>query len=137
MSLNQITEQVSQLGTAWEQFKQVNNQRLAEIERKGNADPLYSEHLAKINHALDNHKSRMSALETTMSRPAVSAAGYGYKAASPYAGEYSKAFTIYLRKGMDAGLENLESKALSVGSDADGGYTVTPANEPEYRQGYQ
>ena len=28
MSLNHITEQVNQLGTAWEQFKQVNNQRL-------------------------------------------------------------------------------------------------------------
>ncbi len=124
MTLNHITEQVSQLGTAWEQFKQVNNQRLAEIERKGNADPLYSEHLSKINHALDNHKSRMSALETTMSRPSV--AGHSYKAQSPYAGEYKKAFTTYLRKGMDAGLENLESKALSVGSDADGGYTVTP-----------
>ena len=125
MSLNHITEQVNQLGTAWEQFKQVNNQRLNEIERKGNADPLYQEHLSKINHALDHHKSRMNALETAVSRPAV--AGDAYKSDSPYAGEYKKAFTTYLRKGMDAGLEQMESKALSVGSDPDGGYTVTPA----------
>ena len=50
-----------------------------------------------------------------------------FKANTPYAGEYKKAFTTYLRKGMDAGLEQMESKALSVGSDPDGGYTVTPA----------
>ncbi|MDG1286689.1 MAG: phage major capsid protein [Rickettsiales bacterium] len=125
MTLNHITEQVSQLGTAWEQFKQVNNQRLDEVERKGNADPLYQEHLTKINHALDHHKSRMHALETAVNRPAV--AGDAYKVDTPYAGQYKKAFTTYLRKGMDAGLETLESKALSVGSDADGGYTVTPA----------
>jgi HK97 family phage major capsid protein len=125
MSLTHITEQVNQLGTAWEQFKQVNNQRLNEIERKGNADPLYAEHLAKINTALDHHKSRMNTLETSMHRPAVAAEGF--KENSPYQGEYKKAFTTYLRKGMDAGLENLESKALSVGSDPDGGYTVTPA----------
>ena len=125
MSINEITEQVNQLGSAWEQFKNVNNQRLNEIERKGNADPLYNEHLAKINSALDNHKSRMSAIETAVSRPTV--LGDGYKASSPYVGEYKKAFTTYLRKGMDAGLEQMESKALSVGSDADGGYTVTPA----------
>lgn len=125
MSLNQITEQVNQLGSAWEQFKQVNNQRLNEIERKGNADPLYNEHLAKINTALDQHKSRMQALETAVSRPAV--AMDAYKTESPYAGEYKKAFVTYLRKGMDAGLEQMESKALSVGSDPDGGYTVTAA----------
>ncbi len=125
MTLNHITEQVSQLGSAWEQFKQVNNQRLAEIERKGNADPLYAEYLSKINHALDNHKSRMDNIETAVSRP--SFAAEAYKSASPYASEYKKAFTTYLRKGMDAGLEQMESKALSVGSDADGGYTVTPA----------
>jgi len=125
MSMTEITEQVNQLGTAWEHFKQVNDARLNEIERKGNADPLYLEHLSKINHALDNHKSRMDTIETAVSRPAV--AGDSYKFNSPFVGEYKKAFVSYLRKGMDAGLEQLQSKALSVGTDADGGYTVTPA----------
>lgn len=40
---------------------------------------------------------------------------------------YEKAFQNYLRRGMDAGLEALQIKALTVGSDPDGGYVVTPS----------
>jgi HK97 family phage major capsid protein len=50
----------------------------------------------------------------------------GFKGNEPVRGEYSKAFCNYLRKGMEGGLEMLQTKALSVGSDPDGGYLVTP-----------
>ncbi len=127
MSISEITERVNKLGNAWEQFKQVNDARLKEIERKGSADPLYMEHLNKINQALDNQKARMDALETAANRPyAAFEAKYDGNDSATYS-EYRKAFCNYLRKGMDAGLETLESKALSVGSDVDGGYLVTPA----------
>lgn len=99
--------------TAWEQLKQVNDARLREIERKGSADPLYDEHLHNINTAIDNH------------RPTVQRSGNSL-APRPHEGEYDRAFRSYLRKGMDAGLEALQVKALSVGSDPDGGYAVTP-----------
>lgn len=125
MSMIEVTDRVNQLGNAWEEFKRVNNERLAEIERKGSADPLYNEHLAKIQNVLDNQKSRMDALEVVNQRPAramETKADVGYTVN----GQYSKAFCNYLRKGMDAGLEQLELKALSVGTDADGGYLVTP-----------
>ena len=56
MSLTEITERVHTLGNAWEQFKQVNDQRLREIERKGAADPLHMEQLSRINNVLDNQK---------------------------------------------------------------------------------
>jgi HK97 family phage major capsid protein len=38
--------------------------------------------------------------------------------------EYKAAFRNYLRKGSDAGLEALQLKALSVGTDTNGGYLV-------------
>jgi HK97 family phage major capsid protein len=38
---------------------------------------------------------------------------------------YCKAFPVYLRKD-DKGLQGAEVKAMNVGSDPDGGYTVTP-----------
>ena len=126
MSINEITERVNKLGNAWEQFKQVNDARLSDIERKGNADPLYMEHLSKISNVLDQQKNRMDTLETVASRPG-QAFEAKYDTAAPAHSEHKKAFCNYLRKGMDAGLENLESKALSVGTDADGGYLVTPA----------
>lgn len=124
MSIHDITERVNSLGHAWEQFKQINDARLSEIERKGAADPLYDEHLHNISSALDNYKKRLDTIETVYSRPAVGEAE-GIKSAE--VGEYGKAFRGYLRKGMDGGLEALQAKSLSVGSDSDGGYLVTSA----------
>ncbi len=123
MSISEVTERVSQLGNAWEQFKQVNDARLREIETKGNADPLYTEHLSKINHTLDQCRDRVDRLETAVHRPGLSIQGPGAKSQPP--SEYCKAFNGYLRKGSEAGLSHLQTKALSVGSDPDGGYLVT------------
>ncbi len=120
MTIQEVTDRVHSLGNAWEQFKQVNDARLKELERKGYADPLYHDHLKKISDALDQHKHRMDRFETAGERPGRDAAPY---AAAP--SEYKAAFCNYLRKGMDAGLEQLQLKALSAGSDADGGYLVT------------
>ncbi len=126
MSITEVTDRVNTLGNAWEEFKRVNNERLAEMERKGNADPLYNQHLEKIQNVLDQQKSRLDSRETVNQRPVrsmeIKADSGGFMQ-----GQYSKAFCNYLRKGMEAGLEQLELKALSVGSDPDGGYLVTPA----------
>jgi HK97 family phage major capsid protein len=127
MSLNDISDRVHALGNAWEQFKHVNNQRLQEIERKGNADPLHMEQLNKISYALDNYKHRLDTLETAHTRPGLELATKSALAGNGQVSEYKKAFCNYLRKGMDAGLEELHTKALSVGSDPDGGYLVTPS----------
>ncbi|MCE2926450.1 MAG: phage major capsid protein [Rickettsiales bacterium] len=126
MSITEITDRVSALGNAWEQFKSVNDARLKEIERKGHSDPLYAEHLSNINVAMDNYKKRLDQIETAYNRPALDVASDGYKSHNNEGGEYGKAFRNYLRKGLDAGLEALQTKALSVGSDPDGGYLVTP-----------
>ena len=122
MTIQEVTERVHTLGNAWEEFKQVNDSRLNEIEHKGYADPLYLEHLKKINDAIDNTKSRMDRIETAHARPGLEMAGGSY--ASSENGEYKAAFNNYLRKGMDAALEQLQLKALSVGTDSSGGYLV-------------
>jgi len=122
MSIEDVTERVYQLGNAWEQFKQVNDARLHEIERKGYADPLYGEHLKKISDALDQHKHRMDRLETVHARPGVEMSAAPF--ASEHSSEYKTAFRNYLRKGTDAGLDALQLKALSVNTDANGGFLV-------------
>jgi len=125
MNGSDVTTHVSNVGNAWEQMKSVNDARLRDIERKGYADPLYDEHLNNINAALDNYKSRLGRMETAYNRPQLGMGEEGVKSVEKN-GEYSKAFRNYLRKGMDAGLEALQTKALSVTSDPDGGYMVTP-----------
>ncbi len=126
MTIPHITDQVNALGNAWEQYKQVNENRLREIERKGNADPLYMEHLSRIGDSLDNYKSRLDRIETAYSRPAYETS-LSADSQMPHQSEYRKAFCNYLRKGLDAGLEAFQSKALSIGSDPDGGYMVAPS----------
>ncbi len=125
MSVSHVTDCVQALGRDYEQFKQINDARLKELERKGSADPLYMEHLEKIGHAMDNYRARLDAVETSLSRPAREAA-HAFQSGTAYESEYKQAFHNYLRKGLDAGLEHIQTKALSVGSDSDGGYLVTP-----------
>lgn len=124
MSIREVTERVHALGSAWEQFKHVNDARLREIEQKGSSDGLYDEHLRKINEAMDQYKNRLNHVETAQNRPGLDINTKSSDYAQPT--EYSKALCNYLRKGQEAGLESLQTKALSVGSDPDGGYTVTP-----------
>jgi HK97 family phage major capsid protein len=121
MRIQEVTEHVHTLGNAWEQFKHVNDARLTELERKGYADPLYTAHLGKISQALDQQKSRLDTIETVHARPGREM-GLGYRGENP--SEYKAAFHNYLRKGMESGLEQLQLKALSVGTDSSGGYLV-------------
>lgn len=123
-TLNRLTKQVDTLGSAWEQFKNVNDRRLSEIEKKGHADALTTDHLSKINHALDGYKNRLDTMETAIARPAM---GLEFdRFTRPEVSEHKEAFCMYLRKGVEDDLTHLEKKALSVTNDVDGGYLVTP-----------
>ncbi len=124
MSINEITEKVNKLGNAWEDFKHVNDARINEREKKGHSDPLYDEHLSRINHSLDQYKGRIDQLEVAYNRPASSYKSAEYPAIA-VSQEYKNAFRLYLRKGMETGLANLQTKALSVGTNEDGGFLVT------------
>lgn len=126
MSLEEVKTTVDQLATAWEAFKKKNDEELTEIKKKGSADPLITEQLTKINAALDEHKSKLEQVETAAARThkGGEAGTEGKETAEQI--EYKKAFLNYVRKGVDVGLSELQTKALSVGSDPDGGYLVAP-----------
>lgn len=127
-TIDEINGKVDALGSAWEQFKQKNDERLNELAKKGNADPLLTGQLEKISSDMDGTKAAMDkqateieSLKTALSR-ADRTGGEGEKE-SAEAKAYKAAFLQYVRKGDQA---VLDTKALSVGSDPDGGYTVTP-----------
>lgn len=145
---NEIKTAVYDLGRAFESFKEANNQRLKEIETKGSADPLTEMKVnrlnAEISRAMDSAdmaKKRVDMLETVMNRSDMGGQGMDWKEAETFALErkgshggdmtveayrqYKSAFTNYLRKN-NAGSGVDEVKALSVGSDPDGGFAVTP-----------
>lgn len=125
-TLEEINGKVDAIGTAWEQFKQKNDERLNEISKKGAADPLLTEQLKTLGATIDGQKSSLDAanaeIEAMKTALARGNRGGEGESATPEQKAYKEAFASYLRKGETG----IDTKALSVGSDPDGGYTVTP-----------
>lgn len=144
---NDIRTAVYDLGRAFEQFKDANDQRIREMERRGSADPLTEMKVNRLNaeisrasDAADAAKKRVDLLETALSR-APSSKGDDWKEAEAFMTErkhaldqgfgvdayrqYRNAFRSYIRKN-NAGSGVDEIKALAAGSDPDGGFAVTP-----------
>ncbi len=113
--------------SAFEAFKDANDQRLGELERRG-ADAITAEKVERINAVLDAQKALIDELVLKARRPAL---GGGEAFTDLAAREHKAAFDTYVRTGEAAGLKRLESKALSAGVGADGGYTVPVETERE------
>lgn len=122
--VNVVKDAIDGLNRAFEEYKRTNNQRLEELSKKGVADPLHLEKLSKIDERLDTLSVRLQEVQEKAARTALEG-GEG-SSETPDVKAYSKAFGAYLRKGADHGLSELEQKAMSVDSDPDGGYLVTP-----------
>ncbi|HVV65992.1 MAG TPA: phage major capsid protein [Rhizomicrobium sp.] len=115
-----INEAFTELRRDFEALKQSNDERLAEIEKRS-ADVVTEEKVERINQALTEQKRALDELVLAAQRPAI---GGERKSASPQLRERKAAFDRYVRKGDAGGLDALELKALSAGSNPDGGYTV-------------
>jgi HK97 family phage major capsid protein len=112
---------------SFEAFKEVNDERLAEIEARM-PDAVTSEKLARLDDALDRQQKTLAELSAKARRPALQAAD-GRGEAAPR--EHKAAFDVYVRRGEVSSLKNLESKALASVTDAQGGYLVPEATERE------
>jgi HK97 family phage major capsid protein len=111
---------------AFEEFKQANDQHLATMERRG-GDVLLEEKVARINDAIETHRRRLDEITLKSARPALERTAVAELNEAQR--EHKSAFETYVRSGESAGLRQLEIKALSVGSNADGGYLVPPEIE--------
>jgi len=105
----------------FEAFKDANDQRLAGLERRS-ADVLLEEKVARIDTALDQAQRRLDAIVLKSARPHLGADTPAMQ--THQAREHKAAFDAYVRRGETGALRELEVKAMSVGSNADGGYTV-------------
>jgi HK97 family phage major capsid protein len=107
----------------FDEFKSANDERLERIERRS-GDVLLDEKVDRINEALSR---RIDDLALKSARPAFAASRGGASTRDMI--EHKAAFDAYVRTGESAGLRAIEVKAMSVGSNADGGYVVTPEIE--------
>jgi HK97 family phage major capsid protein len=114
--------------SAFEAFKEGNDAKIDQIERKLSADVVTEEKVARIGQAVDGHKRILDRLVLKGRRPELGLSGPGRGAE---ASEHKAAFEAYVRTGESGGLKRLEQKALSAGVDADGGYVVPEETEAE------
>ncbi len=115
---------------AFEAFKDVNDRRLGEIEQKLTSDVVTRDKVDRINRAMDDQKKVLDQLVLKKARPQLGAFRGGAEL-SPEAVEHKAAFDAYVRRGDEAGLRELEAKAMSAGSGADGGYLVPDETDTE------
>lgn len=103
-----------------EAFRKANDERIAQIEKAGRADPLLEEKVNKANAAVADLQAQVRELEAAKARPA------GAQEEDEEAA-IRKAFNNVLRKG-DPGPDAV--KLVSVGTSGDGGYAVpTPIDQ--------
>lgn len=110
---------------AFESYKEINDRRLQELEQRGAADVVTTDHLARIDRVLTENQRRLDALTLKSARPLLSTG----TPRTHTEREHKSAFDGYIRKGQTYGLMALEEKALSIGSNVDGGYLVPPETE--------
>ena len=151
--MSEVNRIIEGLGSAFEEFKSANNERLSQIEKSGVADPLLTDKIEKLTAAMDAKQDALTEVQKRLEKAETAAARHprsgasgddmeakarkwaignakrrGVQADTDFGAtemaEYRKAFTTYMRKGQMA--EELHAKALSVGIDPDGGYTVEP-----------
>lgn len=111
-----------------EAFKDVNDRRLGEIEQKLTSDVVTRDKMDRINRAMDDQKKVLDHLVLKKARPPLGSASGQL---SPEAEEHKSAFDAYVRRGDDQGLRELEAKAFSGGTGADGGFLVPSETDNE------
>ena len=116
---------------AFEAFKETNDDRLSQLERRSAADPVTTDKLARIDRALDETRRIVDDLALKAARPQLG----GPTQRSGASLQHKAAFDAYVRKGDATHLRDLESKSLSVGTDADGGYLVPDELERAVNRG--
>lgn len=121
----EVKDAIKELGSTFEQFKTANDARLKQIEEKGKADPLLETQVRKMSEALEGFsdvKERLEKAETALNRSSKDMGGGSDEPAEMR--EYKAAFVDYMRKGEMENLKALQTKALSEGTDTEGGYLV-------------
>ena len=119
--MSNISNKLEQISKNWEDFKQQNEARLQQIESHKTADPITLHQLNKISDTIDKYHSLNFA--SAGSRPLSSIANevYSFNNAEM---KYQKAFSNYVRKGIEGGIESCSTGDCNINKN-DAGYSIT------------
>ncbi len=119
MDYTETRSAIDDLNRQFTNFKAAQDEALNEIKSRGSVDVVTREKIDRIDAVV-------TALQEKASRKAIAARRAPLEASSydPAHSAHGKAFNAFLRKGIEADLLSLERKAMTVGSDPEGGYMV-------------
>lgn len=104
--------------SAFEEFKATNDNRLDELEKRGSSDGLLHDKIDRLNKFMDGKKSAYGQKALEQARPQLEAGRPNVMGI-----EQKEAFAAYMKRG--------ETKALSAGSNPDGGYLIPDGTASE------
>lgn len=111
--------------TAAEHRKSV-DEELKAIKAGGNADPVLVDRVGKLDNALSDMGKKLDAMRLKDRRPETTGADGRKREMTEAELKHREAALKFIRKGDASGYEVDELKALSAGTDPDGGYMITP-----------
>lgn len=129
---------LAELQSAWTEFQAKNDARLKDLE-KGTEDVVRNEEVDRINAVITDLQSKLTDVANRAAGAALGGNGEGgddAKLAKAFAKErgvecsiedfqaYRSGLNVYMRRGGNTPRDVMA--AMSVGSDPDGGYSVTP-----------
>ena len=115
-----VADAFDEFKDGFEAFRDANDERLGQIEKRLSADVVTVDKVNRINSAVDEQKRHLDHLMLKQQRPVL---GSGLVTSLAQL-EHKAGFANYIRCGDEGNLRQLEEKALSYGSDPDGGYLV-------------
>jgi HK97 family phage major capsid protein len=122
----EVKAALEELGRTAKEHRDAVDAEIKAIKEKGSADPLLVERVGKLDTALTDMGKKLDALRLADARPETRDA-YGEKRAMTDAEvKFRDAARSYMRKGDEGGYDLAEVKALTAGTDPDGGFMITP-----------
>lgn len=117
-----VAKQIEAMNSAFAEFKAANDEHLKSVAKKFD-DVVAREKVERINDTITRLDGDIARMNAQLSAVKLTAANDG--GATPERTAHRASFGKYVRKGVDAGLQELAVKAsLTTDSNPDGGYTV-------------
>lgn len=121
-SLREITTSIGDLAKVFADFRAANDERLAQIEKKGTADPVTEEKVTKLNGEITRLSTALQEMETRAARPGGAGSGGGER---PELRAHRDAWVKWVRSGEgERSVNGLAVRANSAQTSADGAVLV-------------
>lgn len=106
-----LQDRMNQIENYWEHFKEVNDERIKELETKSTVDCLTEEKLTNLSNLMDEQKEKIKTLQKNVARNLIEMKSVDNNEENY---SYQNAFNNYLKKGVESDLNKFETKTSDL-----------------------